>query len=134
MFLMQMASTCVSHNLTYFEKTHQSHYHVLLLLFSAALKLLKPTILFASRTILCGGLCFLVGHSTKCMNFHSQRCMMCQKLGRPPTLKMNFETNNDQNDLKLYRYQCTLEKVVNVKGKVSITFTFSFRLVNVYRY
>ena len=36
--------------------------------------------------------------------------------------------------LKLYRYQHTPEKVASVKGKVSISFTSGFRLVNVYRY
>ena len=47
---------------------------------------------------------------------------------------MNFETNNDQNDLKLHRYQCIPGKVASVKRKVSIMFTSGFRLVNVYRY
>ena len=47
---------------------------------------------------------------------------------------MNSETNIDQNDLKLYRCQHIPGKVVSVKVKVSISFTTSFRLVNVYLY
>ena len=34
---------------------------------------------------------------------------------------------------KLYRYQRTPEKVASVKGKISISFTSSFRLVNICR-
>ena len=47
---------------------------------------------------------------------------------------MNFETDNDQNDLRLYRYQYIPGKVASVKGKVSISFTSSLRLVNMYLY
>ena len=47
--------------------------------------------------------------------------------------KPNFQPNNDQNDLKLYRYQYTPEKVASVKQKVSISFTSGFSLVNVCR-
>ena len=47
---------------------------------------------------------------------------------------MNFETNNDQNNLKLYRYQRIPGKVASVKGTVSISFTSGSRLVNVYLY
>ena len=36
--------------------------------------------------------------------------------------------------MKLYRYQCIPGKVTSVKQKVSILFTSSFRLVNVYLY
>ena len=42
---------------------------------------------------------------------------------------VNFETNNGQNHLKLYRYQRIPRKVACVKGKVSTTFTSGFRLV-----
>ena len=47
---------------------------------------------------------------------------------------MNFETNYDQNDLKLYWYQCIPGEIARIKGKVSISFTSGSRLVNVYRY
>ena len=47
---------------------------------------------------------------------------------------MNFETDNNQNDLKLYRYECIPEKFASIKGTVSISFSSSSRLVNVYLY
>ena len=48
--------------------------------------------------------------------------------------KKNFEINNNQNGLQLYRYQHIPEKVTSVKRKVPILFTSGSRLVYVYLY
>ena len=76
---------------------------------------------------------FLVDRSEKCTKDTTKAVLVCQKSEQPPILE-NFETNNDQNDLKLYKYHHISGKITSVKGKLSILFTSSLRLVNVYRY
>ena len=80
------------------------------------------------------GCVFLVGCSMNCMKFDTQSHMCAKSWNDHPPQKLNFETNNGQNYLKLYRYQSIPKKVASVKGKVSTTFTSSSKLVNVYLY
>ena len=82
-------------------KPHQSHFYVLLFLFSAALKL-TFTVCFqdhlhgghlhgvGSTLIENFGCVFFVDHFMKCTNFYSWRCIVCQKSEQPPILENEF--------------------------------------------
>ena len=123
---MQLEAVCSCKSITHFDKNpvraSLTHYHSYSL--SAALKLSKSLRYFLSgpffvevhlhgvgSTLMEDFGCFLVGCSVNCTKFDTRSCMCAKSRNNHPSLKSNLDTNNGQNYLKLYRYQCMPGKV-----------------------